>query len=89
MPCGNRGHPSPDGRTRRYTESECYAMGGIVFPNGYCHYIDEGIGGSYSTDCAYLNDNMFDWFNRQPVWIQVGAGVGALGAGWWLINKRR
>ena len=89
MPCGNRGFPSDDVRTRRYTDSDCYAMGGIVFPNGYCNYIEGGAGGSFSYDCSYLNDNTFDFFNRQPLWVQLGAGVGVLGVGYMLIKSRR
>ena len=92
MPCGNRGYPSEDGRTRRFTDSQCYGLGGIVFPNGYCHYIEGGVGGSYSVDCAYLNQNTFDWFNRQPLWVQIGGTAAVLGAGWYgygAIKNRR
>jgi len=36
-------------------------LGGIPFPEGYCHYIEGGAGGSFSNDCAYLNENAFDF----------------------------
>lgn len=87
MSCGNSGYPSDDRRTRRYTEAQCRSMDGIPFPNGYCHYIKEGVGGSFSTDCAYLNDDMFDWFNRQPLWVQIGGTVGVLGAGYFAVRQ--
>ena len=90
MPCGHRGFPSEDGRTRRFTRNECYAMGGIPFPEGFCNYVDEdGNGGSFSNDCARLNFYTFDFFLRQPLWLQVGVGAGALYGGWRLINRRR
>jgi hypothetical protein len=65
-------------------------MDGIYFPDGFCHFIDkDGNGGSFSNDCAHLNFNTFDFFNRQPLWVQIGAGAGLLYGGWWLINRRR
>jgi hypothetical protein len=65
-------------------------MGGIPWGENYCHYIDENDkGGSYSADCAYLNHRPFDWFLRQPTWVQVAAGGVALGGAWWLLKKRK
>jgi hypothetical protein len=85
--CGNAGFPSEDKRTRRYTDSQCNNLGGIIFPNGYCHRIG---GGSFSTDCAYLNNDPLDFIYRQPPEVLLGVGVGVVGLVgymWW--NKSR
>ena len=55
-------------------------MGGIPFPGGYCNYIEEGAGGSFSNDCAHLNDDPFDWLYRH--WMLVAGGVAVCGVGY-------
>lgn len=51
--CGTYGRPSPDGTRRLYTQSECDALGGTFSSGGEC---TRASGGSYSFDCASLNN---------------------------------
>jgi len=64
-------------------------MGGIPFGEDFCHWREGEYAGSFSDECAYLNRNTFDWFNRQPVWLQVALGGSAAYGTWWLLKKRR
>ena len=56
--CRNFGYPSPDDRLRFYGEEECEKnLYGIWSPDNICKL---NTGGSYSSECAFLNSTIPD-----------------------------
>lgn len=64
MNCGTLGRPSPDNKSRLYTEEECNQLGGNYGGNGECL---AKTGGSYSYECASLNSTTTPSTNLIPL----------------------